>query len=97
MKRLLVLAATLLSFLSAPALAVATNAPAADPRQRGGSGDQFYRVFLGQNDANGDGVITKSDFRGSAAHFDAGYKLNQWAWVTDGWEISLVPQVKNRP
>jgi hypothetical protein len=33
----------------------------------------------------------------TAAHFDAGYKLNQWAWVTNCWEISLVPQVKNLP
>jgi hypothetical protein len=33
----------------------------------------------------------------TAAHFDAGYQLNQWAWVTNCWEISLVPQVKNLP
>jgi hypothetical protein len=33
----------------------------------------------------------------TAAHFDAGYKLNRWAWVTNCWEISLVPQVKNLP
>jgi hypothetical protein len=29
----------------------------------------------------------------TAAHFDAGFALNGWAWVTNCWEISLVPQV----
>jgi hypothetical protein len=29
----------------------------------------------------------------TAAHFDTGFDLNQWAWVTNCWEISLVPQV----
>jgi hypothetical protein len=31
----------------------------------------------------------------TAAHFDAGFKLNGWAWVTNCWEISLVPQIGN--
>ena len=31
----------------------------------------------------------------TAAHFDAGFKLNGWAWVTNCWEISLVPQIKH--
>lgn len=31
----------------------------------------------------------------TAGHFDGGFKLNNWAWVTNCWEISLVPQVKN--
>ena len=29
----------------------------------------------------------------TAAHFDTGFELNGWAWVTNCWEISLVPQV----
>ena len=29
----------------------------------------------------------------TAAHFDTGFALNGWAWVTNCWEISLVPQV----
>ncbi len=29
----------------------------------------------------------------TAAHFDTGFDLNGWAWVTNCWEISLVPQV----
>jgi len=29
----------------------------------------------------------------TAAHFDAGFALNGWAWVTNCWEISLVPQI----
>ena len=29
----------------------------------------------------------------TAAHFDTGFRLNGWAWVTNCWEISLVPQV----
>ena len=29
----------------------------------------------------------------TAAHFDTGFDLNRWAWVTNCWEISLVPQV----
>ena len=33
----------------------------------------------------------------TAANFDTGYSLNKWAWVTNCWEISLVPQVKNLP
>ncbi len=33
----------------------------------------------------------------TASHFDNGFKLNKWAWVTNCWEISLVPQVKNLP
>ena len=33
----------------------------------------------------------------TAAHFDAGYQLNQWAWVTNCWEVWLVPQVKDLP
>ncbi len=49
----------------------ATGGSAADTRPPGGDGEQFYRVFLSQNDANGDGVVTKSEFRGSAARFDA--------------------------
>ena len=31
----------------------------------------------------------------TAAHFETGFKLNGWAWVTNCWEVSLVPQVKN--
>ncbi|MBI5707190.1 MAG: DUF3863 domain-containing protein [Armatimonadetes bacterium] len=31
----------------------------------------------------------------TGVHFDTGFKLNQWAWVTNCWEVSLVPQVKN--
>jgi hypothetical protein len=31
----------------------------------------------------------------TAAHFDKGFELNGWAWVTNCWEISLVPQIKN--
>jgi hypothetical protein len=31
----------------------------------------------------------------TAAHFDAGFKLNGWAWVTNCWEVSLVPQIGN--
>ena len=31
----------------------------------------------------------------TAAHFDAGFALNGWAWVTNCWEVSLVPQIKN--
>jgi hypothetical protein len=31
----------------------------------------------------------------TAAHFDKGFELNGWAWVTNGWEVSLVPQIKN--
>ena len=29
----------------------------------------------------------------TATHFDTGFALNGWAWVTNCWEISLVPQV----
>ena len=29
----------------------------------------------------------------TAVHFDTGFDLNGWAWVTNCWEISLVPQV----
>lgn len=29
----------------------------------------------------------------TAAHFNTGFALNGWAWVTNCWEISLVPQV----
>ena len=29
----------------------------------------------------------------TAAHFDTGFVLNGWAWVTNCWEISLVPQI----
>ena len=29
----------------------------------------------------------------TAAHFDAGFALNGWAWVTNCWEVSLVPQI----
>lgn len=29
----------------------------------------------------------------TAAHFDTGFALNGWAWVTNCWEISLVPQI----
>jgi hypothetical protein len=29
----------------------------------------------------------------TAAHYDAGFALNGWAWVTNCWEISLVPQI----
>jgi hypothetical protein len=29
----------------------------------------------------------------TAMHFDKGFGLNNWAWVTNIWEISLVPQV----
>jgi hypothetical protein len=31
----------------------------------------------------------------TAAHFDKGFELNGWAWVTNCWEVSLVPQIKN--
>jgi hypothetical protein len=31
----------------------------------------------------------------AAAHFDTGFELNGWAWVTNCWEVSLVPQIKN--
>lgn len=31
----------------------------------------------------------------TATHFDTGFKLNGWAWVTNCWEISLVPAIKN--
>ena len=31
----------------------------------------------------------------TAAHFDAGAALNGWGWVTNCWEISLVPQIKH--
>jgi Domain of Unknown Function with PDB structure (DUF3863)/Domain of Unknown Function with PDB structure (DUF3864) len=31
----------------------------------------------------------------TAAHFDQGFALNGWAWVTNCWEVSLVPQIKN--
>jgi len=31
----------------------------------------------------------------TAAHFDAGVELNGWGWVTNCWEISLVPQIKH--
>ena len=31
----------------------------------------------------------------TAGHFDGGFKLNKWAWVTNCWEVSLVPQVKS--
>ena len=31
----------------------------------------------------------------TAAHFDGGFRLNGWAWVTNCWEVSLVPQIKN--
>jgi len=29
----------------------------------------------------------------TAAHFDQGFKLNGWGWVTNCWEVSLVPQI----
>ena len=29
----------------------------------------------------------------TAAHFDMGFALNGWAWITNCWEISLVPQI----
>jgi len=29
----------------------------------------------------------------TAAHFDAGVELNGWGWVTNCWEVSLVPQI----
>jgi hypothetical protein len=29
----------------------------------------------------------------TATHFDRGFDLNGWAWVTNCWEVSLVPQV----
>ena len=31
----------------------------------------------------------------TAMHFDRGFDLNNWAWVTNIWEISLVPQVRH--
>lgn len=31
----------------------------------------------------------------TAAHFDTGFELNGWSWVTNCWEVSLVPQIKN--
>ncbi len=31
----------------------------------------------------------------TAAHFDGGFALNGWAWVTNCWEVSLVPEIKN--
>lgn len=31
----------------------------------------------------------------TAVHFDRGVELNGWGWVTNCWEISLVPQIKN--
>ncbi|HTQ10775.1 MAG TPA: DUF3863 domain-containing protein [Fimbriimonadaceae bacterium] len=31
----------------------------------------------------------------TAIHFDDGFKLNRWAWVTDCWEVSLVPEIKH--
>lgn len=33
----------------------------------------------------------------TGVHFDAGFKLNKWAWVTNCWEVSLVPEIKNLP
>lgn len=29
----------------------------------------------------------------TSTHFDIGFKLNNWAWVTNNWEISLVDQI----
>jgi len=31
----------------------------------------------------------------TSTHFDDGHRLNGWAWVTDCWEVSLVPEVKH--
>jgi len=31
----------------------------------------------------------------TAAHFDAGARLNGWGWVTNCWEVSLVPYIGN--
>jgi hypothetical protein len=31
----------------------------------------------------------------TAIHFDKGFELNNWAWVTNMWEISLVPQTRH--
>jgi len=31
----------------------------------------------------------------TAVHFDKGFELNNWAWVTNMWEISLVPQTRH--
>ncbi|MFI5386823.1 MAG: DUF3863 domain-containing protein [Fimbriimonadales bacterium] len=33
----------------------------------------------------------------TAAHFDDGFKLNGFGWVTNCWEVSLVPEVKHLP
>lgn len=41
-----------------------------DKRPPGGDGSMFFRVFVSRNDKNGDGVIQKNEFRGSAARFD---------------------------
>ena len=41
-----------------------------DGRPPGGDGSMFYRVFVSRNDKNADGVIDKSEFRGSDDRFD---------------------------
>ncbi len=67
---------------------------------RGGSGEDAYNSRMGV------GPIETIGWHGpekgleqmtacTAMHFDKGFELNQWAWVTNIWEISLVPQVKH--
>lgn len=44
---------------------------AANPRPDGhGDGNRFAQVFLLRNDRNGDGKISRDEFRGSASGFD---------------------------
>ena len=31
----------------------------------------------------------------TAHHFDKGFELNNWAWVTNMWEVALVPDIAN--
>jgi Domain of Unknown Function with PDB structure (DUF3863)/Domain of Unknown Function with PDB structure (DUF3864) len=33
----------------------------------------------------------------TATHFDTGFRLNGWAWITDCWEVSLVPEIGHLP
>lgn len=56
---------------TSPATEAKPKAATTDTRPPGGNGDMFYRVFLTQNDANGDGMVKQNEFRGGAARFEA--------------------------
>ncbi len=52
-----------------PAKPATRESPRPAPGSRA-SGDRFIQVFISRNDRNGDGIVEKSEFQGSAARFD---------------------------